>query len=150
MSDAHVAWMLDLSVREGREADLDALMAEMVGNTERNEPGTLDYEWFSSDDGRRIHLFERYVHSQAAMAHVATFNERYMKRFFAILEPKRIVIYGAPDEMVRDALSALGPTVMARAAGFSRRGGAPTTQAAAASAAAAVALGGTNAVPPAR
>lgn len=148
MSDTHVAWMFELSVKEGRDGDLSALMAEMAGATERNEPGTLDYEWYLSDDGRRVHLFERYIHSQAVMAHLAAFNERYMKRFFGILEPKRLVMYGAPDEAVRDAMSQLAPEVLQQAAGFSRRGLTASPAAAAASAAAAAASGATSAAPP--
>lgn len=148
MSDTHVAWLLELSVKEGRDGDLAGLMADMVGGTERNEPGTLDYEWYVSDDGRRVHLFERYIHSQAAMTHIAAFNERYMKRFFGILEPKRLVMYGAPDEAVRDAMSKLTPEVLQQAAGFSRRGQTASPAAAAASAAAAAASGATSAAPP--
>lgn len=148
MSDTHVAWMLELSVKEGRGGDLSALMAEMVGATERNEPGTLDYEWYLSDDGRRVHLFERYIHSHAAMTHIAAFNERYMKRFFGILEPKRLVMYGTPDEAVRDAMSKLSPEVLQQASGFSRRSPTAGPAAAAASAAAAAASGAASPAPP--
>jgi quinol monooxygenase YgiN len=140
--------MFELSVKEGRDGDLSALIAEMVGATERNEPGTLDYEWYLSDDGRRVHIFERYIHSQAVMTHLAAFNERYMKRFFGILEPRRLVMYGAPDEAVRDAMSQLSPEVLQQAAGFSRRGLTASAATAAASAAAAAASGATSAAPP--
>ena len=148
MSDTHVAWMFELLPRDGRDTDLDALMAEMVGATERNEPGTLDYEWFLSEDRRRVHLFERYVNSQAAMTHLVTFNERFMKRFFDILKPERMVVYGAPDEAVRDALSKLGPTVMPLAEGFSRRAAPTTAASAAANAAAAAASASAPTAPP--
>jgi quinol monooxygenase YgiN len=112
--------MFELAVKEGREPDFRTLMAEMAEATERNEPGTLDYEWCMSDDGRRLHLFERYADSSAAMIHLGTFGERYMKRFFEVLTPERITLYGTPDDRVRGALKTLGPQVMARAAGFSR------------------------------
>ena len=46
-----VAWMFELAVKAGREPDFRALMAEMAEATDRNEPGTLDYEWYVSDDG---------------------------------------------------------------------------------------------------
>src|SRR5689334_10738520 len=118
--DRHVAWMFELAVREGREAELRALMAEMSEATERDEPGTLDYEWHLSDDGPRLHLFERYADADAAMTHLGTFGERYMRRFFAVLAPERMTVYGAPDDRVRGALAQLSPQVMTRAAGFSR------------------------------
>mgnify|MGYP000932993557 CR=1 FL=1 len=52
--NSHVCWMLEMEVREGRGDDLRALMAEMATATERNEPGTLDYEWSLSADGRLL------------------------------------------------------------------------------------------------
>lgn len=112
--------MFELAVREGRDAEFRALMAEMAAATERGEPGALDYEWYVTDDGRRLHLFERYADAGAAMTHLATFGERYMRRFFDVLAPERITVYGAPDDRVRGALAQLAPQVMARAAGFSR------------------------------
>jgi hypothetical protein len=87
------------------------------------EPATLDYEWFVSDDGHRVHLYERYVDSAGALAHLATFQQRYMTRFFDILQPERIVLYGSPNQAVRDTFAQLEGVTMAQAAGFSRRGG---------------------------
>ena len=115
-----VSWMFELAVKAGREPDFRALMVEMAEATDRNEPGTLDYEWYVSDDGRRLHLFERYADADAAMTHLATFGERYMARFFDVLAPERMTLYGAPDSRVRSALAQLAPEVMSRAAGFSR------------------------------
>ena len=120
MSATHVAWMFELAVREGREAEFQTLMAEMAKATERNEPGTLEYEWFLSADGRQVHLWERYVDSAAALTHLKTFGDRFMRRFFDVLAPVRITIYGAAGEAVRAAMGDLNPPVMPRAAGFSR------------------------------
>ena len=119
-SNRHVAWMFELAVREGRDDDFRALMNEMAQATQNDEPGTLDYERFVTDDGRRLHLFERYADASGAMIHLATFGERYMRRFFDVLAPERVTLYGAPDEGVRGALAQLTPQIMTRAAGFSR------------------------------
>ncbi len=118
--NTHVCWMLELQVREGRDEELRALMAEMAAATEAAEPGTLDYEWSLSSDGRQCHLWERYADSAAAMAHAATFGSRYAARFFDVLAPVRLVLYGSPSAEVRAALAAFNPVVMEPAAGFSR------------------------------
>ena len=120
MESAHVAWVFELKVKDGRGDELRALMAEMVDATQAGEPGTLDYEWYISEDGTRVHLYERYEDSAAVLAHLGTFGERYMSRFFGVMSPERVVIYGAPSAAVREALKGLGPTVMGQAAGFSR------------------------------
>jgi quinol monooxygenase YgiN len=116
----HVSWMFELAIKTGREVEFYALAAEMADATERNETGTLDYEWYVSDDGRLLHLFERYESVDAAMIHNRTFGERYAARFFEVLSPVRITLYGAVDERLRDAMADLAPQVLRRAAGFSR------------------------------
>lgn len=116
----HVSWMFILTIKEGRESDLRALAAEMSDATARNEIGTLDYEWYVSDNGRDLHLFERYVNADAAMIHTRTFGERYAARFFDVLTPVRMTLYGAVDDRVRSAMKELAPEVITRAAGFSR------------------------------
>ena len=72
------------------------------------------------DDGRRLHLFERYTDADAALTHLGAFGERYIARFFDVLAPERMTLYGAADDRVRGALAQLAPKVMARAEGFSR------------------------------
>ena len=116
----HVSWLFELTINEGRDADFRALAAEMAAATERNEPGTLDYEWYVTDDGRHLHLFERYADADAAMIHLQTFGAQYMARFFDVLTPTRMTLFGAVDERVRAGMAELAPLVVSRAAGFSR------------------------------
>ena len=116
---SHVSWMLELEVLEGRQSDFRHLMAEMVSAT-TNEAGTLDYEWSTSADGKRCHIFERYVDSAAVLTHLGTFGERFAGRFLEILKPVRFVVYGSPSTAVQDALAGFKPVYMHPAGGFSR------------------------------
>jgi quinol monooxygenase YgiN len=118
--NSHVCWMLEMQVREGRGDDFRALMAEMASATEANEPGTLDYEWSLSADGRTCHLWERYADSAAALVHGAAFGTRYAARFLDVLAPTRLTLYGSPSDEVKAALAPFNPVVMQPAAGFSR------------------------------
>ena len=115
---AGVAWMLELDISEG--AGLPALIEEMVASTQENEPGTLDYQWSTSADGTVCHIFERYSDSDAVMAHLGTFGERFAARFMEILAPTRFVVYGSPSQEVKEALAGFNPTYMDSAGGFSR------------------------------
>lgn len=116
----HVSWMLELSIQPGRESDVRDLMTEMVDATKANEPGTLDYEWSIASDETVCHIFERYVDSAAVLTHLGTFGERFAERFLNILTPSRFVVYGCPNEAVKEALAAFGPQYMEPAGGFSR------------------------------
>ncbi len=116
----HVCWMLELEMNEGRESDVRSLMKEMVDATKANEPGTLDYEWSFSADGRRCHLWERYADSQAALTHMGTFGETYAARFLDVMKPVRLVLYGSPSAAVKEGHAAFNPVFMQAAEGFSR------------------------------
>ncbi len=116
----NVYWMLELDVQAGREQDFRDLMKEMVAATERDEPGTLAYEWSTSDDGAKCHLFERYADSAATLQHLANFGEKFAARFLEILSPTSFVVYGAPSQEVRGALAAFGASYMQPVGGFTR------------------------------
>ena len=112
--------MLELDVQAGKEAALRTLIDEMVAATLANEPGTLNYEWSTSEDGGVCHIFERYVDSDATMVHLANFGQTFATRFLEILTPTSFTIYGSPNQQVTEALAGFGITVMQPVGGFSR------------------------------
>ena len=116
---SQVYWMFELKVREGQEAELDALVADMVTATEANEPGTMHYDWSRSEDGTAVHIYEHFEDADACMVHLKNFGA-FMKRFFGTLTPTRYTIYGAPDDRVREALAQMKPTYMEPMKGFHR------------------------------
>ena len=115
-----VYWMLELEIQPGREQDFRALMKEMVAATLNDEPDTLAYEWSTSGDGKRCHIFEHYADSAATMKHLANFGEKFAARFLDVLNPTSFVVYGSPNQDVKDALAALGAAYMQSADGFTR------------------------------
>jgi len=112
--------MLELQVNDGRENEVRPLMEEMVASTEANEPGTLNYEWSFSDDGRTCHLYERYRDSEAAMIHGRTFGETFAPRFLEVFTPTRFTFYGSPSDEVREMAAPFNPVVMQVAAAVTR------------------------------
>ncbi|MBI2213278.1 MAG: antibiotic biosynthesis monooxygenase [Acidobacteria bacterium] len=114
------AWLLEMDVRQGRENDVRELMHEMVDATEANEPGTLNYEWSFTGDGRVCHLYERYASSDAAMIHCRTFDAKFAARFLDVLTPTRFTFYGSPSHDVQEAAAPFGPVVMHSSAGVTR------------------------------
>jgi quinol monooxygenase YgiN len=103
MSDV-VSWDLRLAVKEGELDNFRALMEEMVEHT-KTEPGTLVYEWFVSEDGSAVHIYERYADSSALVAHVGGFGENFADRFFAAVDATGFDVYGNADESVKEAPS---------------------------------------------
>lgn len=114
-----ISWNVQMSVREGCLDSARDLMNEMVAATQE-EPGTLGYEWFLSEDGRTCHIYERYADSEAAVAHLGSFGSRFAERFLACFEPTTLSVYGDPSADARTALDAFGASYLGWFGGFHR------------------------------
>jgi quinol monooxygenase YgiN len=115
----HVSFLLSLSINPGQFENLKTLVAEMVATNQKNEPGTLIFEWAISEDRQSCDLFERYRDSAAVLKHVEGFAN-FATRFLEVLTPTRFVVYGTPSQQVKDAISGFNPIFMAPFGGFSR------------------------------
>ena len=114
-----ISWNLQMSVRDGQLDTARELMREMVAST-LDEPGTLGYEWFLSDDGKTCHIHERYVDSDAAVVHAGTFGSSFAERFLACFEPTSLSVYGDPSAAARVGLDGLGAKYLGLFGGFNR------------------------------
>ena len=116
----NVYWLLSLTINEGKRSTFETLMGEMIENARENESGTTNYEWSSGEDGSSVHVYERYVDSDAAMAHIACFGEKFAARFLDCLTPTAFHLYGAPSDEVKGALADFGAVHMSPLGGFAR------------------------------
>ncbi len=116
----HVSWVFELSVTEGQLSNLKSLMKELVAATKDSEPGTLCYEWSLNPENDLCHIYERYVDSPAAKAHLGTFLDKYAARLMETGTPTRFDVYGAPSDEVVNVLNGLGAKYMSPIGGFAR------------------------------
>lgn len=108
-----VYWLLEAAVAPTAVAELGQLMEEMRAHVREREPGTLLYEWHIGEDGTTCHILEGYEGDAALIAHVEGINAHFARRLFALIEPRRFTVYGAPGEAARAALAPLKPNYMA-------------------------------------
>ena len=94
-----VFFIVELQVKPGQIDDLRSVMGEMADLTRTEEPGTLNYEWFLTEDGTACHIYERYADSAAAVVHSATFPAELGQRAQAFL-PTRLTAYGTITEEI--------------------------------------------------
>ncbi len=113
-----VSWIFEVTINDGELDNLKGLMTEMVDSTKANEPGTLAYEWFISEDGKQCHIHEWYKDSPATVAHLITFKANYAARLLSMCIPTRFVVYGNPDSVVLEALEGFGAAYMSPLGGF--------------------------------
>lgn len=114
-----ISWQVELEVRPGELNSFRALTSEMVAST-RGEPGVLSYERFVSADGTIVHVYERYVDSAAAVAHLRTFERKFGGQFMGMVDRKRFTVYGTPSPELRGMLDGFGATYLTPCDGFSQ------------------------------
>jgi quinol monooxygenase YgiN len=117
MSDS-ISWLLEVEILPGKLEDFRAVARDLIANTEP-EPGTFDYEWHLSPDGKTAHIFERYSDSAAMIQHVEGFG-KFAARFLASCRVTKFSVYGKPNAEAKEALADLQPVYFAEIGGFSR------------------------------
>jgi quinol monooxygenase YgiN len=118
--DGQVSWVVQCAVKDGQLDAFKELMDEMVESTRDEEAGTLNYEWFISDDNGTVHIYEKYADSAAAMAHMKSFGESWAGRFLGCVDVERTTAYGNPDEAAQKGLAQMGAKTLGHWGGFAR------------------------------
>jgi quinol monooxygenase YgiN len=106
-----ISWQVELAVKPGQLDNFRALTGEMVEST-RGEPGVLSYERFVADDGKFVHVYERYADSAAALAHLRKFGKNFGERFLSMVDRRRFTVFGNPSDQLRELLDGFGATYL--------------------------------------
>lgn len=115
---SNIVWTLDGTIRDGQRDAFEALMHEMVESAYK-EPGTLSYEWSLAEDGKSLHVYERYEDVAATTAHLGAWPT-FADRFLATVDITRFVVFGDLPPEMRDAVAGLSPIYMTPIDGFVR------------------------------
>ena len=76
----------------------------------RDEPGTLQHDWFFSDDGGRCVIREAYASSDAFLAHLAGAGP-LLGRLVELGGGLELEVFGEPSTPLRDAIAAFQPRI---------------------------------------
>jgi quinol monooxygenase YgiN len=90
------------TVHPGEEARFRGLAEECFDRVVANEPGTIGYEWFLSENGRECLTIDIYRDADALSAHMANAGP-VMARIIPVVD-SRTAIYGAVPPEVRARL----------------------------------------------
>jgi quinol monooxygenase YgiN len=116
-SGDEVAWLFEVEVKPDRRGEFEALIPEMVAST-RQEPGARAYQFFGQPNADALCVYERYADSEAAMAHMGIFGEKFAARFLDLATPTRFTVLGPASQALVDALTPIGAVVHSPIDGF--------------------------------
>ena len=69
---------------------------------------------------RPFTIWEKYADSEATMTHFKGFVEKWAEPVHGVLEPHRFIVYGSPDDAVKEAIADWGPQYLGALGGFAR------------------------------
>jgi quinol monooxygenase YgiN len=111
-----VAWLFELEVKPENRKAFEALVPEMVAETEKTEPGSRAYQIFARENS--INVYERYDDSDAALEHMKNFGEKFAGRFMALVTPVRFTLLGSPSPELLDVVGPIGAIVNTPLGGY--------------------------------
>ncbi len=113
-----ISWQVELSIEPEQLGAFRLLTSQMIQST-RLEQGVLVYERFLSEDHGKVFVYERYSDSEAAIAHLHVFREKFGKVFSRLAQRDRFLVFGRPNQQLRQILSGFGAEFLSPMGGFS-------------------------------
>ena len=105
--NGEICWHVELLIKPGQLESFRTLTGEMVESA-RRELGVLSYQRFVSEDGKTVHVYERYANSTAALTHLEIFAKKFATPFQDMVERKFFVVFGYPTAELKAALDGYG------------------------------------------
>ena len=113
----NIGWIVEAKIKEGQKEAFELVMNEIVAETKK-EPGTLNYQYYVSDEGDVL-VYERFADVEAAHIHVSNWDN-FAERWVAAAEPTRMVHLGDLPEDLRERHAVLSPLWLKAFGGFAR------------------------------
>jgi quinol monooxygenase YgiN len=109
----------EVSIPVGKINEFKKLAAEIIDKVETNEPNTLSYEYFLSDDESKCYVVQLYKDSEAVMAHLENIGD-LAGPFHEVAPLTGLMIFGRPSDELREALEPVGAKIFEHWNGVTR------------------------------
>ena len=113
------SYVLEFTINDGKLEEFKAKSAGYIEAVKANEPGTLGYQWFLAEDGKRCLVHEAFRDSEALMAHLAHVGPT-LPDLLAVAPITRVEVLGSASDAARAALTQLGAVHFPHLGGFDR------------------------------
>jgi hypothetical protein len=96
----NIYWTLSGNIKDNKINDLKIFLVDVLTKTE-TETGCLNYEFWFSEDKRKVYLFERYKDPESCLAHIKNISKD-LPVFFECVDLDPVVILGDTTVAVRN------------------------------------------------
>lgn len=116
-----IHYLVEFSVKDGKLDAFKEIADWFVEKCEAEEPGTMGYRWYLSEDGTKCYLHEEFDDSAGLVAHAG--GPRVQGRIGDLLETAEITrfeAFGNPDAAATEVLASFGAVTYPSYSGFQR------------------------------
>lgn len=117
---ATFSYSLEFTIADGKLDEFKEMSTGYINNARDNEPGTLEYQWYVSDDGSKCLVIETFADSDAMMTHLGNVGPT-LPALLAIAPITRVEVMGSVNDVAREALTAFGAVHFPHIGGFDKR-----------------------------
>lgn len=97
-----------MKIRDGMLEGFKRQATECIKQVKEKDIGTLQYDWFLSEDNSECEIRETYENSQALLDHVLNLKEPLGILFEKFATDHSVTIYGAPSPELLENAKARG------------------------------------------
>ena len=116
---ANVAYIIEFTIQDGKTQEFSEKAAGYTEAVQANEPGTLEYQWWLSEDQGRCLLKETFSSSEALLTHLENVGPS-LPDLLAIAPITRWEVFGDVSADARTALDSLGAVYVTHLVGYER------------------------------
>lgn len=113
----NIGWIVEAKIKEGKREEFHAIMEQIVAKT-KNEGGTLNYQYYVSDDGDVL-VYERFATVADAHTHIDNWDN-FAAAWVEAAPATRMVHLGDLPDDLRERHAALAPKLLKPFGGFAR------------------------------
>lgn len=113
----NIGWIVEAQLKPGKRDEFANVVEEIVAATKK-EGGTLNYQYYVSDDGDVL-VYERFSNIESAQIHINNWD-RFAERWVAAAPVTRMVHLGNLPKDLRERHAVLSPKLLKPFNGFSR------------------------------
>lgn len=115
-----VLGLAELKVNKGfSSTDVEEFLVKFSKFVRETEPGTYDFGYFISSDGKSVNLVEKYYTSSDFVAHLNNFeNSDYSKEFMTLFTLNKVIIAGDASDELKAKAKAYGAELRPQIGGW--------------------------------
>jgi quinol monooxygenase YgiN len=121
MNTNHINVRAEFNIERGKIEEFKKLIQDMSRMVEKNEPDTINYQFYINRSETKCIVHETYTNSESVLAHVTgVASKTILPKIFNIAKLNRLDVYGNPSEDLQKVLTGFNSQIFNLSAGFSR------------------------------